>query len=93
MSPTRRFIFLAPLPVAFLLSDKSLPGLAIMLGAGLIFWIPYWLAWWLSDGFSVQIGGDPSVSQQNARLEPTASGLRAGSQGYGLYLGNVRVDQ
>lgn len=40
-----------PLAIAFLLCDKTLHGYGVMLVGGLFMWIPYWFAWWLSDGF------------------------------------------
>lgn len=43
--------FLAPIGLAFVLSDKTLAGFCVMLIGGLVLWIPYWFAWWLSDGF------------------------------------------
>jgi hypothetical protein len=42
---------LLPLAVAFLLSDKTIHGYAVMMVGGLFLWIPYWLVWWLTDGF------------------------------------------
>ena len=42
---------LLPLVGAFLLSDKTTYGFAVMMVGGSFLWIPYWLAWWLTDGF------------------------------------------
>ncbi|CAB1371181.1 conserved protein of unknown function (plasmid) [Denitratisoma oestradiolicum] len=44
-------LYAAPIPIAFVLSDHSFSDFIKMLGGGLMFWIPYWLACWLSDGF------------------------------------------
>lgn len=40
-----------PLLFAFLLSDQTTYGFAAMMVGGSFLWIPYWLAWWLTDGF------------------------------------------
>ncbi len=42
---------LAPIVAAVLLSDYTLHGFFVMMFGGMLIWIPYWLAWWLSDGF------------------------------------------
>jgi len=49
---------LAPIGAAVLLSDFTLRSFAVMMFGGMIVWIPYWLAWWLSDGFEgMSVGG------------------------------------
>lgn len=48
---TGKLLALVPVVASFLLSDKTLASFGVMLGGGMILWIPYWLAWWLSDGF------------------------------------------
>ena len=47
----RTALGLAPIGAAVLLSDFTLRSFAVMMFGGMIVWIPYWLAWWLSDGF------------------------------------------
>jgi len=50
----RRWMLWLPLPAAAAFSASGgnfLADYIPMLGGGLIFWIPFWLAWWLSDGF------------------------------------------
>jgi hypothetical protein len=42
---------LAPIAAAVLLCDFTLRSFAAMMFGGMIVWTPYWLAWWLSDGF------------------------------------------
>ena len=49
---TGKLLALAPVAASFLLSDKTLASFGVMLVGGMVFWIPYWLAWWLSDGFA-----------------------------------------
>ena len=41
-----------PFGVAFVLGHASLADFGVTLVGGLFLWIPYWLAWWLSDGFA-----------------------------------------
>ena len=54
-----------PLPAAAALAatnDNFLASYIPMLVGGLILWVPFWLAWWLSDGFrgmSQWPGGGP----------------------------------
>ena len=48
----KRLLYAAPIPIAFLLSDHTLASFGMMMVGGSIFWIPYWLACWLSEGFS-----------------------------------------
>jgi hypothetical protein len=38
-----------PLGIVFLLCDKPLQGLIIVLVGNIFLRIPYWFAWWLSD--------------------------------------------
>lgn len=45
-------LYAAPIPMAFALSDHSLADFGKMLVGGLVFWIPYWLACWLSEEFT-----------------------------------------
>lgn len=52
MTQFRKALFFLPLLFAYLLCDNTLKSFIEMSIGGLILWIPYWLAWWLSDGFS-----------------------------------------
>jgi hypothetical protein len=47
----RRWMLWLPLPISFALVGSDLSSLPAMLVGGLFMWIPYWFAWWLSDGF------------------------------------------
>lgn len=85
MSRSRRLLALAPVVAAFAFSDKTLASFGMMLVGGLIFWIPYWLAWWLSDGFSIFTH---PVSLDD---DSVGTGYRSGTQGYGYYRGSHRV--
>ena len=81
----RRWLAWLPLPAAALLSGGSLGGFFDTLLGGCIWWVPYWLAWWLSDGFAtVRIGSGPTD-------DDFGTGYRWGSQGYGYYQGSHRV--
>jgi len=68
-----------------------------MLVGGMIFWIPYWLAWWLSDGFNIVLRPyqadywEQDRAHQRALNEP-GMGFRTGPEGYGLYSGHMRID-
>lgn len=61
----RRWMLWLPLPAAAALAatnDNFLASYIPMLVGGLILWVPFWLAWWLSDGFrgmSQWPGGGP----------------------------------
>lgn len=46
----RRWMLWLPIPIAALFADGSGEFLPMLVG-GLILWVPFWLAWWLSDGF------------------------------------------
>jgi hypothetical protein len=48
-----RLILFAPVALSFLLSDKSTSDLGTMVLGNLFFGVPFWLAWWLCNGFSV----------------------------------------
>ncbi|MGP8438175.1 hypothetical protein ACT2FY_09535 [Paraburkholderia fungorum] len=85
MSRPRKLLGLVPFAAAWLLSDKTASSFFVMLVGGFVFWVPYWLAWWLSDGFSsVSIGSAPFD-------DDPATAYRWGSQGYGYYQGNQRL--
>ena len=57
----RRWLAWLPVPAAALLSGGSLGGFFDMLLGGCILWVPYWLAYWLSDGFTTfgEYSGSP----------------------------------
>jgi len=40
-----------PIGMSFVLGHGSPADFGVTLIGGLFLWIPYWLAWWLSDGF------------------------------------------
>ena len=46
MSKKRQLLALLPIPLAWLLSDGTLHQFIALMVGGLVFWIPYWLAWW-----------------------------------------------
>jgi hypothetical protein len=66
---------LLPLVIAFLLSDKTIHGFSIMMVGGSFLWIPYWLAWWLTNGF------------RSVRLTETdtTTGMSDQADGEGIY--------
>ena len=85
ISRPRKLLALLPFLVAFWLSDTTVLSFFQMLVGGLVLWVPYWLAWWLSDGFAtVRIGSGPMD-------DDFGTGYRWGSQGYGYYQGGHRV--
>ncbi|MBO0501499.1 hypothetical protein J1C51_22265 [Chromobacterium haemolyticum] len=86
ISRPRKLLGLVPFAAAWLLSDKTASSFLVMLVGGLVIWVPYWLAWWLSDGFSIFNGPAPGIDD-----DPVATGYRWGSQGYGYYQGSHRV--
>ena len=47
----RRWILWVPVVVSALVSRGDPAEFGMLLVGGIYFWIPYWLAWWLSDGF------------------------------------------
>jgi len=57
----RRWLAWLPVPAAAMLSGGSLGGFFDMLLGGCILWVPYWLAYWLSDGFTTfgEYSGSP----------------------------------
>lgn len=59
MTPRRKLLGLVPFAAAWLLSDKNVHDFLVMMVGGLVIWIPYWIAWWLSDGFIIFSG--PSI--------------------------------
>ena len=68
---TGKLLALAPVAASFLLSDKTLASFGVMLVGGMVFWIPYWLAWWLSDGFIAyfQASGNDGSSYRQRKDE------------------------
>ena len=54
----RRWMLWAPVPVALVLCGGSVTDFGKILVGSLPLRIPFWLAWWLSDGFeTVTVGG------------------------------------
>ena len=47
----RRWMLWLPIPASILLSAHDWQNIPALLVGGCIFWIPFWLAWWLTDGF------------------------------------------
>jgi hypothetical protein len=47
----RRWMLWLPVPASVWLAVPDWHHIPAMLVGGCIFWIPFWLAWWLSDGF------------------------------------------
>jgi len=83
MSRYRRLAAALPLLFSALMSEGSWHGFVVAAFGGLVFWVPYWLAWWLSDGFaSVQIGTGVD--------DGCGTGYRWGTQGWGYYRGGFR---
>jgi len=62
----RRWMLWLPVPASVWLALPEWQHIPAMLFGGLIVWIPFWLAWWLSDGFAGMSRwpgtGAPSVS-------------------------------
>ena len=48
----RRWMLWLPVPASVWLALPEWQHIPAMLFGGLIVWIPFWLAWWLSDGFA-----------------------------------------
>jgi hypothetical protein len=64
----RRWMFWLPLPAAAVFSafgGHAFSDYIPMLGGGLIFWIPFWLACWLSDGFKGVFSKWPGTGAPN----------------------------
>lgn len=60
ISQPRKLLGLLPFVAAFLPSYKNILSFLQMFVGGLVLWVPYWLAWWLSDGFcTVSVGPAP----------------------------------
>lgn len=61
----RRWMLWLPVPVAALMSNGIAEFAGICFG-GLFLWIPFWFAWWLSNGFKGMSkwpgAGAPNVS-------------------------------
>lgn len=99
MSKASKAMGLVPFFLSSLLSDWSLSQFFIMLLGGMVFWIPYWLAWYLSDGFEFILHGEWTATQDfyrsmeshftPARCEtwPAAPGFYRGMEpeGFGTY--------
>lgn len=83
MSKASKFLGLIPFILSVLLSDWSLGQFFVMLFVGVIFWIPYWLAWYLSDGFAFILYGEWTAGSGFYR------GM--GSDGFGTYIGSHRI--
>lgn len=101
---TGKLLALVPVAASFLLSDNTLASFGVMLGGGMVFWIPYWLAWWFGDGFSIFTGPGSyetdgiglhhgsSAQRLGGGVNDQPTGYRAGPQGFGLYSGSTRLD-
>lgn len=87
MNRFRKLLALIPVIIAFLVCDKTWTDFAAMMIGGLILWIPYWLAWWLSNGFNIF----NTPSNFGDEDDDNYFGYRNGSQGYGYYAGNKRI--
>ncbi len=83
MSKVGKLLGLFPFFGAAFLSNWSLSQFFIMLIAGMIFWIPYWIAWYLSDGFAFILHGEWHAGAGFYR------GM--GSEGFGTYIGSKRI--
>lgn len=66
----RRWMLWLPAPISFAIAGTDLTALPALLVGGLIFWIPYWFAWWLSDGFSTVRRGVPGGGMPGAGSPP-----------------------
>jgi len=85
MSRFQKILFFLPVLVAFDLCDKSLLDFIKTMIGGSIMWVPYWIAWRLSDGFSMK--GAPCTKK-----DFDDSGYKYGPDGFGYYVGNHRID-
>ena len=81
MTRFQKLLFFLPVAIAFELCDKSFFDFIKTIIGGFIFWVPYWLAWWLSDGFSMK-----SAPCSNEDFEDGE--YRYGPDGFGFYVGN-----
>lgn len=100
---TGKLLALVPVAASFLLSDKTMASFGVMLVGGMVLWIPYLLAWWLSDGFSIFTGPGSyetdgigfhhdSSAHLGDGMYNQSTGYRTGPQGFGLYSGSTRLD-
>ena len=82
----RRWLAWLPVPAAALLSGGSLSDFFAMLLGGCIWWGPFWLAYWLSDGFTTfsEYSGSPGIVVTPG-VDPVSGGpctlLRGGRTG------------
>lgn len=83
MSKASKLLSLVPLIASGLLSDWSLSQFFVMLVGGMFFWIPYWIAWYLSDGFAFIVHGVWTAGAGFYR------GM--GADGFGTYVGSHRI--
>ena len=68
----RRWMRWAPIPASLLLCGGSVTDVGKMLVGALPQWIPFWLAWWLSDGFkTVTVGGDGADHEFKPGVDPS----------------------
>lgn len=104
IAPLRKSLAALPVIYSILHSHNTIQGFLVMLFGGMFLWIPYWLAWWLSDGFcDIQWSSDfdsqtIGLNRANgvddyeySRLDDE-SGYRSGPQGFGFYSGSIRID-
>ncbi len=46
-----KFLGFVPVITAFFMCDKTFSNFCIIMMEGMIVWVPYWLAWLLTNGF------------------------------------------
>lgn len=83
MSKASKFFGLIPFILSALLSDWHVGQFFAMLLGGMVFWLPYWIAWYLSDGFAFILHGEWRAGAGFYR------GM--GSDGFGTYIGSYRI--
>lgn len=83
MSKASKLLSLVPLVASGLFSDWTMSQFFAMLFGGMIFWIPYWIAWYLSDGFAAILHGEWTAGSGFYR------GM--GPDGFGTYVGSHRI--
>lgn len=64
----RRWLLTVPLIASYALADNTFAGFGKMLVGGMFIWMPFYLAYWLSDGFTkfYVAGGGRSLSAAGA---------------------------
>ena len=92
LSTPRHLLILLPIPLAYFMSDRTMANFFAMFIGGLVFWIPYWLALWLSDGFKIHSAWYFDESRREKWITVPPLSYRNGPQGMGLFSGEIKID-